>query len=105
VLVASDLEDAADAERSYLDETGTYTNDPVALQDAGFAPTSFSKNTILAAYNGAVGFCLVGVRDGGSMWSLYDSERNEATDNAYPSVTDAQSACAVHGVGSYVPIA
>ncbi len=105
VVVQQDMHDAASAERDVLTQTGSYSNDAVQLRNAGFNPTEFGSNTILAAYAGSAGFCLVGAHDGSATWYLYDSEVRDLVDGSFSSEDAAKAACTVTGVGDYIAIA
>jgi hypothetical protein len=105
VIVQQDMRSAADAERHNLSTHGTYTNNAVDLQNAGFTPTPFGHNTILVAYKNGSGFCLLGARTGSTSWYLYDSNLDDVSDVAYPSREAAAANCTVTGLNTYVTIA
>ena len=103
ILVKDDIHNAADAEDSYHHEYNTFTTDASSLRIAGFDPSG--RNTIAVATSDGLGFCIVGARDGGNDWYLYDTSNgglNEA--QTYPSQAEAEASCVVSGIGSYAVV-
>ncbi|HWC36323.1 MAG TPA: DUF4190 domain-containing protein [Mycobacteriales bacterium] len=103
-LVQQDLRNAADAERSYQHDNGSYTQDGTSLRAEGFTP--LGRDTILLAYNTAAdgGFCIVGAHNGSSAWYLYDSKNNGLSTLVYATQDEAESHCSANVSNTYNPI-
>ncbi len=102
-LVQNDMSSAASAEDHYLRDSGTYTNDGVALRNEGFDP--LGHNTIYAAFHAGDGYCLIGARTGSHSWYLYDSENGGLSNIAYSTLAIAETNCVVTRATNWTPIA
>ncbi len=103
VIVQEDIKDAANAERAFAADHGTYTNNGVDLGNENFQPVG--DNTIYAAYSSNVGYCIVGGHNGGTAWYIYDSAGGGLSDSTYLSPESAEMACSVPGIGDFVVVA
>jgi hypothetical protein len=102
-LVKQDMKDAAQAERAFFEDNGSFTVSGVDLQNHGFQ--SVGDNTIYAGAASSVGYCLVGAHNDTTTWYLYDSRSGGLSATTYVSAPAAEAACSVTGVSDFVAIA
>ena len=101
-IVRDDVRNVAAAEELNLIDHGTYTNSSTDLDAERFnGPSALFRETLLVAFNGHVGYCVVGSRNGVDDWYLYDSTAGGMTDFRYSTEADAEAACTVPGLSAY----